>query len=89
MSRLPSAGADAIGAAAGDPSPRPSRPTALDVLTEPQDASLELGAGRVMKASVRVSPVGLLAIAALVSGILLSTRALVGTAIRESRRPRG
>ena len=35
------------------------------------------------KAGVRVSPVGLVAIAVLVSAILLSTRALVGTAMRK------
>ena len=36
--------------------------------------------------AVDVTPVGLLSIAVLVSGILLSTRALVGTAVREGKR---
>lgn len=39
-----------------------------------------------MRMAVDVTPVGLVSIAILVSGILLSTRALVGTAIREGRK---
>lgn len=86
MSRPPLAGAEPRDVATVDPSPRPA---AVELLREPQSADFVLGDGKVLRASVRVSPVGVLAIAVLVSGILLSTRALVGTAIRESRRPRG
>ncbi len=62
-----------------------SRP--LPALSQPQIAKMDLRLGTHSASTlfVRVTPVGLLAVTALVSAILLSTRALVGTAIRESK----
>ncbi|WP_129790681.1 hypothetical protein [Sphingosinicella sp. CPCC 101087] len=59
----------------------------MGLLSDPQSTELDLRVGRQSGAriSLRVTPVGLLSIAILVSAILLSTRALVGTAIREGK----
>ena len=57
----------------------------MNSLSQPQLAkmSASLSQNVRFKASVRVSPVGLVAIAVLVSAILLSTSVLVGTAMRK------
>ncbi len=57
----------------------------MSLLSQPQRAkmSASLSENVRFKASVQVSPVGLVAIAVLVSAILLSTRALVSTAMRK------
>ena len=57
----------------------------MSLLSQPQRAKLSASLSETirLKANVQVSPVGLLAIAVLVSSILLSTRALVGTAMRK------
>ena len=57
----------------------------MNALSQPQLAkmSASLSQNVRFKASVRVSPVGLVAIAVLVSAILLSTSVLVGTAMRK------
>ena len=61
--------------------PTPSTPDA------PQTAMIELTGGPVtLRAEVRVTPKGLLAVGALVSGVLLSTAALVWTATSVARR---
>jgi hypothetical protein len=53
----------------------------------PQTAMIELTGGPVtLRAEVRVTPKGLLAVAALVSGVLLSTAVLVWTATSVARR---
>lgn len=55
--------------------------------TTDQHARLELEAGPVsLKLEVRVSPAGLMAIGGLVSGVLLSTAALVWSATAAPRR---
>lgn len=56
-----------------------------------QRSEIQLRFGRAfdIKASVDVSSTGLLAIAVLVSGILLSTAVLVRSAVREGRRFQG
>lgn len=54
---------------------------------EVQAAEVEISGGRLrLRASVRVTPAGLLAIGALVSGILLSTTALVWASTGVARR---
>ena len=57
----------------------------MNSFTQPQLAkmSASLSQNVRFKASVQVSPVGLVAIAVLVSAILLSTSVLVGTAMRK------
>lgn len=50
------------------------------------DVELRFAKAIELKASVDVSSTGLLAISVLVTGILLSTAVLVGTAVREGRR---
>lgn len=62
------------------------RSHAMSFLSQSQRASFAASLGKTvrMKAKVEVSPFGLLAISVLVSAILLSTRALVGTALRNS-----
>ncbi|WP_267434061.1 hypothetical protein [Sphingomonas sp. GM_Shp_1] len=54
-----------------------------------QSATLRAGIGRkvVLRAKVRVTPGGLLAIGGLVSSILLSTAVLVGVATRHRTTP--
>lgn len=63
----------------------------MSILSERQTAEINL---RVVERSglrlaVDVTPAGLLSITVLVSAILLSTRALVGTAIREGKGAKG
>ena len=57
----------------------------MNALSQPQLAkmSASLSQNVRFKASVQVSPVGLVAITVLVSAILLSTSVLVGTAMRK------
>jgi|GEM_PF-6978248 len=59
----------------------------MSILVHDQTAHAEVEIGSFKaRASVTVTPAGLIAIGALVSSILLATRELVGTAIRERKR---
>jgi len=59
----------------------------MSILSQEQTAHAEVEIGSFKAhASVKVTPAGLIAMGALVTGILLATRELVGTAIRESKR---
>jgi hypothetical protein len=60
----------------------------MTLLSDPQKTELDFRFGQQSGArfSLSVTPVGLVAVAILVSAILFSTRALVGTAIREGKR---
>lgn len=60
----------------------------MKALSERQVARSLFRVGKSVKvrATVELTPIGLLSIGAMVSGILLSTSVLVATAIRESRR---
>ncbi|KTR82495.1 hypothetical protein NS277_13550 [Novosphingobium barchaimii] len=60
----------------------------MKALSERQVARSLVRVGKFVKvrATVELTPIGLLSIGAMVSGILLSTSVLVATAVRESRR---
>lgn len=59
----------------------------MSIVSQEQTAQAEIEIGSFKaRASVRATPAGLVAIAVLVSSILLSTRALVAAAIREKKR---
>jgi hypothetical protein len=63
----------------------------MSPLSDRQTAEIELRVRERsgLRMAVDVTPAGLASIALLVSAILLSTRALVATTIKESRRHRG
>ena len=66
------------------------RETDAAPLRQLQVAEFELAAGAVkLKASVRLTPVGFLAIGAMVSGVLLATSSLVWSATSVARRRAG
>ena len=79
------------GKALAQPRLRDVRLAHMDVLSDPQQSEMSLRIGEKSEArlTLSITPIGLLAVAALVSAILLSTRALVGTAIREGAAAKG
>lgn len=56
--------------------------------SEQAQVSLRFGDRAGLRMDARMTPAGLLAIGAMVSGILLSTAVLVGTALRAGKAPR-